>query len=1047
MTHHRLPVFLLPLLLGSASVHAESAASLMGASTTKGAIQLHSDQHILVKKVPVQDSRVGRGFQFAPVDGRPDSGDYYNRTAEYPYEIYLTAVHYDSNHSNGLHVFLADDKGFDAVQLRGTYLGAMYCDTEDFDIGDHAKKLLDLVLAKHHVQRHIFSERQRLQRVDFFYKGKRGTPETGYLFDASFLRIDPNAPLPDAEYYQVTGPTKAPDMIAKDIARRFKPDSAVHALAMSDRPSRPLELEGTDFHHLITPEQPTDQGLHAVTFRFTVSKLHGPALVTLRVQDPVDTEHEVMGVDFVVRKPGNYAVTLDVPDQVFFSKTMPAGVPIAYKPPLAPPPVVWLSIGVNKTTTIENTKIALHLVDRDVAKVEGMHWRYLIMKYRFSISSEPRPWRSLRKGEDIREWPKRLKRKQQRQAESAQGTFRAIQVNRLLDPENDIFRQYHEWIHQTHMAPSEEAWRLVIPKVEGAPEWAILLREGYRALHELPAWWIANRASPHGELGTGVNDDTDMLQGWALFPYMYADLSKAIPDMGAKLGNLAEERWLTPGLLNRVVHSPHHSYEEGINQIATNAFWHYGDPVHLERAMRSAKSIEGYRVKAGCGHMHFYSSSLQASDIDNMSPDKYGVDGHTTPLFLHPAYEVTWYTHNPRTTHFITSWADAWTAHIEPGKWPLQVDVKTGKVVTASEDYAGSGGYRSQGSAFTAAYAATQNMRFLEFFDMPTNMGQTEHLRQWGTAFVNAPAFLEKFQNKLSPQSFGPTGYATYRMSKKKSDLRSALMMDLQRLKRYAHIYTDAEMFTDRIFTRWFGNVVRCYMGAFAARNHFNHDLAVSYEGCEAFKNNFAALVNDATAKTLNVSFFNFNDMEAKGSLRVWRLEPGRYKVRLGVDDNDDNRIDRVLHEQEMDLQRYASVDIMLPSKKICVFSVNQIKKYDDLRQRPDLALSPLDTGLAKDGNILVRVHNIGAVKAENITVALTRGGQAVATRTINAIEPPLDLNPRIKEVTFQDVQPGDVIALDPDDAIKEISEHNNRLIFEGSSFSRPTNRGLARML
>ena len=137
----------------------------------------------------------------------------------------------------------------------------------------------------------------------------------------------------------------------------------------------------------------------------------------------------------------------------------------------------------------------------------------------------------------------------------------------------------------------------------------------------------------------------------------------------------------------------------------------------------------------------------------------------------------------------------------------------------------------------------------------------------------------------------------------------------------------------------------------------------------------------------------------------------------------------------------------MLPSKKICVISVNQIKKYDDLRQRPDLALSPLDTGLAKDGNILVRVHNIGAVKAENITVALTRGGQAVATRTINAIEPPLDLNPRIKEVTFQDVQPGDVIALDPDDAIKEISEHNNRLIFEGSSFSRPTNRGLARML
>jgi len=1038
MTIHRVASLLLIGLLGSAPVQAASLADLMGAGTTKGAIPLYSNRHILVKKVPVQDSRVGRGFQFAPVDGRLDSGDYYNRVAEWPYEISLTAVLYNSNYSNGLHVFLADDEGFDAVQLRGTFLGAMYRDTEDFAIGEHGKKLLQLVLAKHHVQRHIFSERQRLKRVDFFYKGMRGTQETGDLSDASFLRIDTDVPLPDGEYFHVTGPTKAPDMIAKDIARRFKPDSAVHALATSNRPSRPLELKGADFHHLITPEQPTDKGLDAVTFRFSVRKLHGPTLVTLRVQDPVDTEHEVMGVDFVVRKPGDYAVTLDVPDQVFFPKTLPAGVPIAYKPPLAPPPVVWLSIGVNKTTTIENTRIALHLVDRDVAKKEAMHWRYLIMKSRFSISSEPRPWMTLRKGEDIREWPKRLKGKRKRQAESVQGTFRAIQVNRLLEPQNDIFRQYHEWIHQAHMDPSDEAWRLTIPKVEGAPEWAILLREGYQALHKIPAWWIANRRSPRGELGTGVNDDTDMLQEWAMFPYMYADLSEPIRDMGAKLGDLARERWLTPGLINRVLHSPHHSYEEGINQMATNAFWHYGDPVHLERAMLSAKSIEGYRVKGGDGHMHFYNTSLQASDVDNMTTDKYGIDGSTTPLLLHPAYEVAWYAHNPRATDFLTSWADAWIEHIEPGKWPIAIDVKTGKVVGVSATYAGSGGYRSQGSAFTAAYAATRDMRFLKFFYMATEMGQTRHLRQWGPAFVNAPPFLKKFRNKLTPASFGPTGYATYRMSKNKADLRSALIMDLTRLKRYAHIYTDAEMFTDRIFTRWFRQVVQCYMGAFAARNHYNHDLAVSYENFENFGHDFAALVNDTTNKTLNVSFFNFKDTPQKGALRVWRLEPGRYKVMLGLDEDDDNRIDRVLRERSLDLRRYAAFDITLPSKKICVLDVSQIKKYDDLRRRADLALSPLDSSLAKNGSVVVRVHNIGAKTAENITVTLTRRGQTIATRTIDALEAPLDLGPRIKEVTFQDAQPGDVITLDPDNAILEIAEHNNRLIVKESGFARP---------
>jgi len=329
-------------------------------------------------------------------------------------------------------------------------------------------------------------------------------------------------------------------------------------------------------------------------------------------------------------------------------------------------------------------------------------------------------------------------------------------------------------------------------------------------------------------------------------------------------------------------------------------------------------------------------------------------------------------------------------------------------------------------------------MRFLKFFDMATDMGQTRHLRQWGPAFVNAPPFLAKFRHKLSPASFGSTGYATYRMSKNKADLRSALMMDLTRLKRYAHIYTDAEMFTDRIFMRWFRQVIQCYMGGFAARNHYNHDLAVSYENFGDFAHDFAALVNDTTAKTLNVSFFSFKDTSQRGALRVWRLEPGRYKVVLGLDENDDNRIDRVLQEQDLDLQRYSTFEITVPSKKICVLNISQIDKYDDLRRRADLALSPLDSSRAKNGSVLVRVHNIGAKSAKNITVTLTRRGRIIATRTIDALEAPLDLAPRIKELTFQDAQPGDAITLDPDNAIPEITEHNNRLIVPESGLAAP---------
>ena len=65
------------------------------------------------------------------------------------------------------------------------------------------------------------------------------------------------------------------------------------------------------------------------------------------------------------------------------------------------------------------------------------------------------------------------------------------------------------------------------------------------------------------------------------------------------------------------------------------------------------------------------------------------------------------------------------------------------------------------------------------------------------------------------------------------------------------------------------------------------------------------------------------------------------------------------------------------------------------------------------------------------------RGGRTITTHTIASLEAPLDLEPRIKEVSFQNAQSGDVITLDPDNTISEIAEHNNRLVYKGSGFVR----------
>ncbi|MCZ6633812.1 MAG: hypothetical protein O7G87_10420, partial [bacterium] len=116
-----------------------------------------------------------------------------------------------------------------------------------------------------------------------------------------------------------------------------------------------------------------------------------------------------------------------------------------------------------------------------------------------------------------------------------------------------------------------------------------------------------------------------------------------------------------------------------------------------------------------------------------------------------------------------------------------------------------------------------------------------------------------------------------------------------------------------------------------------------------------------------------------------------------------------------------------------------QVEKLDDLLDRADLALSPLDTVCETnitwqyDSLVRIRVHNIGARPAENVEVALIRKGEKIFTRILPRIEAPLDLKPRVAITYTTMAQVGDTIVVDPDNAIPEITESNNRLVVDES--------------
>src|SRR5690606_17521575 len=89
-----------------------------------------------------------------------------------------------------------------------------------------------------------------------------------------------------------------------------------------------------------------------------------------------------------------------------------------------------------------------------------------------------------------------------------------------------------------------------------------------------------------------------------------------------------------------------------------------------------------------------------------------------------------------------------------------------------------------------------------------------------------------------------------------------------------------------------------------------------------------AVLVRNGDHRKLEVLLYN-SGQEKTVTMKTWQLEPGKYRIRKGFDQNDDDRIDDLLSEEIIDLQnRVNEIEIRIPSRALIIFSVEQIKSY-----------------------------------------------------------------------------------------------------------------------
>jgi Carbohydrate binding domain len=1000
-------------------------------------VKVGADEYTVAKKLLVETCHVVRGFCAAPVDGSVRSRHYSGRVYEVGDGLRGQAVTYNWNNLDGTHVTLADDGGFDYVALRGGATARMYADAESYNAPGKADPLWEFTkrqiqfdpkhsgwysqnLHSFDTQGAMLEKRVKTKRVSFFnvYGGK--------LADVSFHRISQAADTADAPTWRLTTrPSDVPE--PKDgydvenprlILKRRYPKSNVPLFTMGPQGGKSVSLKANTPAFFISKPMAADTGLASITLEATVGDIRKPIKLTVAFHDPLAPRRELQIATFNVEKSGRIRIGLDFPNQVLFKGKR-----------------LWLTLMADQACNLGTPTVRPAFIPVEAARPEALAWRKLLMKSLYIRISEPRSWMRYKNGLTRRQACDHYE-KDPRYTGFHPGIFlhelfETLDYARKLGPEDNLVRQYSEWCLVGDKRPSTPIADLPKPPAD-VPDWAFYGHMAWMKSLDLATKWYDERYVPNGELGGRVNDDTCFSQQLADFPMFQSDgVIPRLKDSGRRLLTLAENKTLRDGINARNM-DPLHGYEEGINQITLLARWNYGDPLYTEKLMKSARSTEKLTVLTHDGRRHFRGYKL--GQPRTHTDGKMG-EIKNSLLWFHPTLLLADYNRNPRSMKLLIEWADTWHKLQVPGKYPRAIDVESGKTLEFRTDkpyY-----IRGLNTSLTWLAQLTGETRWLSPFKdylkkgqiVPTARGLLGDFESMGYLDDLSKVALDRLkeQDTLLPlrMDANPKPYIEQRVIGNK-DHRSRFVSTLHAALRFPDMMGPDAQYTDRVWFKLMTPVSEMYLGGHTKRNKFNPSQAVSWDGMGT---DFAALVTRNRKDGLRISVYNFRKTPMTARMKVWRLEHGEYRFRIGPDANSDQRIDKAISEKAVTLAKADEITFELPPRKSTVIELTQTKKLESIFTRADLAVSARE--IRYNGRTMeCTVHNLGSAPARDFDVAIVDAkGQIVAKARIAKLDAPLDLMPRTATIRITlPTAPakGWKLIVDPARVIPEIYEGNN---------------------
>ncbi|MFC1608121.1 LamG-like jellyroll fold domain-containing protein [Candidatus Latescibacterota bacterium] len=194
-------------------------------------------------------------------------------------------------------------------------------------------------------------------------------------------------------------------------------------------------------------------------------------------------------------------------------------------------------------------------------------------------------------------------------------------------------------------------------------------------------------------------------------------------------------------------------------------------------------------------------------------------------------------------------------------------------------------------------------------------------------------------------------------------------------------------------------------------------------------------LVEYSSHDGLKVGMYSFDPFDRVVTMRIFRLDNGRYTVTLSADKDGNGSYETTISQEKKRIRRFDRLTVTVPSRLPVKLDISQVKADRDPGPLPDLSVSGYYVTL-DGGTLRATVHNIGCAPSGKFMVSVLDGdGKKVAQKQMESIESAEDFVPKNKEIVFTGLPKREhyTIVIDPKNKVNEIYEENNEATVSGN--------------